>query len=149
MTATHLGAALGGSGVLGRDVRSDLDIADLIEQGLPLQVIEIVLKSGMFVADDLHGLVLSRRTLAYRRANLQRLSLEQSNRIARAVWAMLRRKKHWGRGRRHAGGCAGRTLLSMVNGQSICCGAMRGPEWSVGYSAASNTASTADRCLKA
>lgn len=96
MTAQILAARLGGAEVLHTDVRSDLDIAALIEKGLPLRVVDVVLESGLLRPDELYVLVVPRRTLAHRKENQHTLSPEQSDRLARAVRVITRAEEALG-----------------------------------------------------
>lgn len=85
MTARGVAERLGGSRVLKREVRSDLDLVDAIERGLPTRAFEAVLRSGLFDPTELYALVVPRRTLAHRKEKRQPLSREQSDRLARLV----------------------------------------------------------------
>src|SRR3954468_22606739 len=76
---------LGGAPVLRKEVRSELDLADLIHAGLPTRVVDVVLKSGLLLAGELYELVVPRRTLAHRKEKQQALSPEQSDRLARVA----------------------------------------------------------------
>ncbi|HEX2078439.1 MAG TPA: antitoxin Xre/MbcA/ParS toxin-binding domain-containing protein [Longimicrobium sp.] len=96
MTAQMLAERLGGPAVLRSEVRSDLDIAELIHQGLPLRVVDVVLASGLLRADELYTLVVPRRTLAHRREKQHALSPEQSDRLARVVRVMARAEEALG-----------------------------------------------------
>ena len=96
MTAQALAERLGGAGVLHREVKSDLDIAALIEQGLPLRVVAIVLESGLLEPGELYTLVVPRRTLAHRKDRQHTLSPDQSDRLARVVRAMARAEEALG-----------------------------------------------------
>ena len=85
MTAQTLAAYLGGRQVLGRDIRSDLDLEDAIRIGLPVEAAESVVKTGALHTPELHELVIRRRTLAHRKNSGGPLSSEQSDRLARVV----------------------------------------------------------------
>ena len=85
MTTQALAEHLGGRQALGRDIRSDLDLADVIRSGLPVKAVENVVKTGALRAAELHALVIPRRTLAHRKRRWGRLSGEQSDRLARVV----------------------------------------------------------------
>lgn len=63
-------------------VRSEHDLARLVEARLPVQVVTRLLAHGLSDA-ELYALVLPRRTLAHRRARHEPLSLEESDRVAR------------------------------------------------------------------
>lgn len=85
MTTQALAQHLGGRRVLGRSIRSDLDLDDAIRSGLPIKAVESVVKAGALRAAELHALVIPRRTLAHRKRRGGRLSREQSDRLARVV----------------------------------------------------------------
>ena len=63
-------------------LKSDQDLAKLVEQRLPTQAIESLRRHGLS-DDEIYGLVLPRRTLAHRRARRQALSREESDRVVR------------------------------------------------------------------
>lgn len=85
MTAHGVAEQLGGRKVLKREVRSELDMVTAIHDGLPTQAVDEVLRSGLVEPDELYRLVVPRRTLAHRKAKRQRLTPEQSDRLARVV----------------------------------------------------------------
>ncbi|HEX9727500.1 MAG TPA: antitoxin Xre/MbcA/ParS toxin-binding domain-containing protein [Gemmatimonadales bacterium] len=96
MTATGVAERLGGRKVLKRDVRSDLDLIDAIQRGLPIRALETVVQSGLFEPGELYALVVARRTLAHRREKRQPLTAEQSDRLARLVRAAERAEEALG-----------------------------------------------------
>lgn len=85
VTARGVAEKLGGTKVLKREVRSDLDLADAVQGGLPTRAVEEVLRSGLFQPNELYEIVVPRRTLAHRKGKRQPLSPEQSDRLARLV----------------------------------------------------------------
>lgn len=85
MTSRSVADKLGGTRVLKRPVRSELDLVDAIQGGLPTRAVEEVLRSGLFQPAEVYALVMPRRTLAHRKSRRQRLSPEQSDRLARLV----------------------------------------------------------------
>lgn len=89
MTAQVIAERLGGAKVLRKDVRSDLDLADLIHEGVPTRSVDLVLESGVMDPNELYSLVIPRRTLAHRKKT-HTLSPEQSDRLVRAVRAFAR-----------------------------------------------------------
>lgn len=90
MTAHGVAERLGGERVLKRDVRTDFDLLDAIEGGLPLATVDSVLKGGIIEPDELYDLVIARRTLAHRKEKRQSLTPEQSDRLARVVRVVAR-----------------------------------------------------------
>ncbi len=85
MAARDVARKLGGKRALRREVRTELDLADLVQAGFPLGAVDAVLRAGLFQPAELYQLVVPRRTLAHRRAKRQPLSPEQSDRLARLV----------------------------------------------------------------
>jgi putative toxin-antitoxin system antitoxin component (TIGR02293 family) len=73
-----------------------LHLAGEIRKGLPTRVVEEVIESGLLTAADIYELVLPRRTLAYRREKEQRLSPEESDRLARIVRILVRSEQALG-----------------------------------------------------
>lgn len=96
MSATMVATMLGGEPVLRRNVQSDLDLAELIHEGLPTRVVDVVLKSGVLMVNELYQLVVPRRTLAHRKEKSQALSPEQSDRLVRVVRVTSRAKEALG-----------------------------------------------------
>jgi putative toxin-antitoxin system antitoxin component (TIGR02293 family) len=84
---------LGGPAVLRTEVRSELDLAELIHAGLPTRAVDVVLKSGLLLATELYDLVVPRRTLAHRKEKQKTLSADQSDRLARVVRVTYRARE--------------------------------------------------------
>jgi putative toxin-antitoxin system antitoxin component (TIGR02293 family) len=89
MTAQGVAERLGGAKVLRKEVRSDLDLADLIHEGVPTRSVDLVLESGLMEPSEMYDLVIPRRTLAHRKKT-QTLSPEQSDRLVRAIRTLAR-----------------------------------------------------------
>jgi len=85
VTAHGVAERLGGKRVLERDVQTDFDLVDAIEEGLPIAAAEAVIRAGTLSASEIHDLVIPRRTLAHRKDKGQRLTAEQSDRLTRVV----------------------------------------------------------------
>jgi len=85
MTAHDVAERLGGKRVLKRDVDTDFDLVDAIEDGLPVSAVDAVIGDGPVTADEIYELVIPRRTLAHRKSKGQRLTAEQSDRLTRVV----------------------------------------------------------------
>ena len=96
MTALALAQKLGGKNVLKLDVRSELDLAQAIHGGLPTRAVDAVLAAGLLEAQELFELVIPRRTLARRKQKGQRLTPEQSDRLARVVRVVSRAEEALG-----------------------------------------------------
>jgi putative toxin-antitoxin system antitoxin component (TIGR02293 family) len=85
MTAHGVAERLGGRRILKRAVESDFDLVEAIQGGLPVGALDAVIREGLFSAAEIHDLVLPRRTLTHRRQKGQRLTVEESDRLTRAV----------------------------------------------------------------
>ena len=85
MTIERLAQRLGGRKVLRRAVRSELDLAQAIDQGLSIQALEHVLESADLDASEAYELVGSRRTLMRKKKMRANLSANESDRLARVV----------------------------------------------------------------
>lgn len=85
MSALGIADLLGGSRVLRREIRSEMDLADLIHDGLPTRAVDAALKSGLLEASEVYLLVVPRRTLAHRKEKQQTLTPDQSDRLARVA----------------------------------------------------------------
>jgi putative toxin-antitoxin system antitoxin component (TIGR02293 family) len=112
---------LGGERVVGREIRSDLALAEAISDGMPYQVLEHVIKSTSLQRSEVYALVGSRLSLLRRRTNRQNLSTSESDRLIRLVrilalaeGALGGRDKagHWLRRRSRA--LAGRRPLDLL-----------------------------------
>jgi putative toxin-antitoxin system antitoxin component (TIGR02293 family) len=86
---------LGGRRVLKKTVRTELDMADAIQDGLPIEAVDQILDSGLLEPAELFSLVIPRRTLSHRR-RMGRLTPEQSDRLARAVRILTRAEEAFG-----------------------------------------------------
>ena len=85
--ATAAAEHLGGPGALGREVRSDADLARAVERGLPTESLHALARHG--VSDrEISVLIINPRTLSHRRLKAQRLTLEESDRAARVARAV-------------------------------------------------------------
>jgi putative toxin-antitoxin system antitoxin component (TIGR02293 family) len=70
-------------GILGVErLRSDQDLVRLVEERLPINAVDGLRDSGL-TDDELYTLVVPRRTLTHRRARLQALSRDESDRAVR------------------------------------------------------------------
>lgn len=112
MTAATIAAKLGGKKVLKREVRSELDLAALVRQGLPTSALELLARQ--FTLGEIYRLIGSPRTLQRKRAARTRLSPDESDRLARFARLVARaeealgdpaKAKHWlEKGNRALGG---------------------------------------------
>lgn len=121
MSPRNIAAILGGEKVLGRRVRSDLDVEECVRAGLPLEVLDAMLDRAVVNSSELYGWIIPRRTMAHRIRKKQRLSLEESNRISRVarIYALAldtlgddAKARHWLRKQLRQLG--GRTPMQMI-----------------------------------
>ena len=78
---------LGGADAIGREVRSETDMAEAVEMGFTAKTIDALKRRG--VTDrEVGSLIIRPRTLSHRRANRHRLTVEESDRAARVARAM-------------------------------------------------------------
>lgn len=96
MTAATVAARLGGRRVLKRDVRSELDLAALVRDGLPVEALAFIAKS--VAVGELYKLVGSPRTLQRKRAAGGKLSTDESDRLARVARLLVRAEEALGSG---------------------------------------------------
>src|SRR5436190_13252765 len=76
-------ARLGGKLGVAR-IRSDRDLASLVEKGLPVSAIKSLVRSGLSDS-EVYQLIVPRRTLAHRVAKHQSLSKEESDQAVRVA----------------------------------------------------------------
>ena len=96
-TTTHpVAERLGGEEVLKREVRSDLELAEIIHEGLPYRTLDFVIDTDLVELKEIHVLIAPRRTLAHRKEKQGTLSPEQSDRLARLVRMMARAEEALG-----------------------------------------------------
>jgi uncharacterized protein (DUF2384 family) len=75
---------LGGVEVVGREVRSDADMAMAVDQGFTVEAIDALRKRGA-TDREIGDLIIKPRTLSHRRANRSNLTVEESDRAARVA----------------------------------------------------------------
>lgn len=86
---------LGGEALLGRRVDSLADLASLVGEGLPAEVIERVRGTGRLASAELEA-VIPQRTLRHRRSRGQRLTPEESDRTVRLLRVQARAELAFG-----------------------------------------------------
>lgn len=96
MTIDSVTKRLGGAGVLKREVRSDLDLAEAIQDGLSFGAFEYVLRSDDLDPSEAYQLVGSRRTLMRKKKECKDLSPAESDRLARVVRIIARTEEALG-----------------------------------------------------
>ena len=87
--AENVASYLGGAAVLEREVASDFDLADLVEDNIPVESADRVVRVGLLSAQELYDLVIPRRTLTKRRSTSGRLTTEESDRLVRIVRVLV------------------------------------------------------------
>ena len=96
MTIESIAERLGGAEVLKREVRSDLELADVIREGLSYRSLDHVFASDDLQPSEAYALVGSRRTLMRKKKERTRLSPAESDRLARVVRAIARAEEALG-----------------------------------------------------
>lgn len=80
--AEKVAEVLGGLDTLGRDVYTDLEMADLVMAGLPFKVLEALLSCQALTSDDI-AIIMPRSTYFKHKKNDESLTPEQSDRAER------------------------------------------------------------------
>ncbi len=90
MAPTEIARVLGGEKVLGREIRTHVQLEECAREGFPVGVLQELIERAVILPGELYGWIIPRRTLAHRQKNQQRLSLEESNRVSRLarIYAM-------------------------------------------------------------
>jgi putative toxin-antitoxin system antitoxin component (TIGR02293 family) len=83
-SAAHVIALLGGEKIVGRPVSCELDIARLIRDGLPVDVIDALTGAGTVTPDEVSRIVITPKALSERRRK-GGLTPEQSGRVIRVA----------------------------------------------------------------
>ena len=74
---------------LGAHSGSELELASLAERGLPLTTVSRLTRHGL-TREEVHSLVIHRRTFKHRKSSKQRLSREESDRAIRTARILAR-----------------------------------------------------------
>ena len=77
-------AVVGGTSVVGGEIRSGMDLARAVRRGLPVGAAQHLLDSGRLTPAEMDKVVLPRKTLANRR-KIGTLTSDQSDRLIRAA----------------------------------------------------------------
>src|SRR5688500_3394206 len=67
------------------DLRTELDIADVVDKGVSTDAVFDAIDSGVLEANTVYNVVVPRRTLTHRKGKRQPLSREESDRLARVL----------------------------------------------------------------
>lgn len=86
--AEKVAEILGGFDVLGREIHSDLEMADLVMEGLSFKVLDTLLDSKVLATDEI-PLIMPRSTYFKHRKNAEHLTPEQSDRAERFARAFV------------------------------------------------------------
>lgn len=90
MSAAAIAAALGGARILKTQIHSDLDLASAVREGIAAEAAYKVVEGGVLDAHELYELVIPRRTLDRRHEEHESLTVQESDRLLRAVRVVLR-----------------------------------------------------------
>ncbi len=85
MVVSDIARQFGGPRAVQRSIRSPLDLARAVENGLPVETADALVEGGALDAAELYRLVVPRRTLSHRRAQGGRLTPAESDRVARVA----------------------------------------------------------------
>ncbi|HEU4588652.1 MAG TPA: antitoxin Xre/MbcA/ParS toxin-binding domain-containing protein [Gemmatimonadales bacterium] len=99
MTAAVVAERMGGYPVLRKHVASDLDLAALVRAGLPAAALDHLLAElaeGGSPVSDVYRVVGSARTLQRKRTQRARLSVDESDRLARLARLVVRAEEALG-----------------------------------------------------
>lgn len=96
MTAQTIAERLGGTRILKREIRSELDLAEAVHEGLSYQSLDHVLESDALEPNEAYELVGSRRTLMRKKQQRVNLSPAESDRLARVVRIIARAEEALG-----------------------------------------------------
>jgi putative toxin-antitoxin system antitoxin component (TIGR02293 family) len=69
----------------GRVTWSEIELARLVAQGIPTSVLADVVELGVLTREEVTRLIVPRRTLAHRKRRRERLSPDESDRLARVL----------------------------------------------------------------
>lgn len=90
LSMERLVETMGGAEALEREVRSDLELMEIVERGLPVKVLDRILSDGLLSKQEVFDFVISQRSLDRRRKESRRLSPEESDALVRAMLVLTR-----------------------------------------------------------
>ena len=85
MTATTMLAMLGGKRTIRIPPETDLEFVEAVRGGFPVQAAESLVERGRLSFAELEQLVIPRRTLTHRKHGKERLSRDESDKLARVA----------------------------------------------------------------
>jgi hypothetical protein len=109
---------LGGEKLIGVDVRSEADLIQVLDRGIPLDALSELTK-GSLSAEEVERLIIPRRTLSHRKARSQSLSRGESERALRVASILAQAEQTLPTKRRRIPGCAGQPRRSAADARSI------------------------------
>ena len=80
----------GGESAKRLDLRSDLQLAEAVEKGLPTEAVDEAVKSGIVEQEVVYRFVVPKRTLQRRRDAESPLSIDESDKLTRLVRCVAR-----------------------------------------------------------
>ena len=84
VTPAALVSVVGGEAVVHKKVTSGLDIVRLVRQGLPVSVVDELMKTFGLALEEVDRIIIPRKTLSHRR-KLSTLTSQQSERVLRVA----------------------------------------------------------------
>ena len=87
LEAGRIARVLGGEKALGVKSFTPLELEQCERSGFPTAVVKVLLEHSVVGPKEMYGWIIARRTFAHRVKKRQRLSVEESNRIARVARA--------------------------------------------------------------
>jgi len=84
MTTHDIAEMLGGKRVfVGRIIHTDLDLVEAVREGLPTQAVDALVSTGALSSDEVEQFVLTEGTSLAERKQEEKLSPDESDRLAR------------------------------------------------------------------
>jgi putative toxin-antitoxin system antitoxin component (TIGR02293 family) len=85
MVAADVASLLGGRPGAGGMIESDFDLLQAVLDGLPVSAVDAIIQSGAVTADEASRLILAADEMEERRAGIQKLSQDESDRLIRVA----------------------------------------------------------------
>ncbi|HEX5632759.1 MAG TPA: antitoxin Xre/MbcA/ParS toxin-binding domain-containing protein [Gemmatimonadales bacterium] len=99
MTVLNVAEKLGGKRLLQREVRTELDLAELVRDGLPARALDRIVEElgeATVSRTDVYAIIGSVRTLQRKLAQRTPLSRDESDRLMRLVQVLVRAEEALG-----------------------------------------------------
>ena len=81
-TALKVAQLMGGKRMLGSDIETEFDMADLVERGIPIEVLDLLLEAGILTREEIEHIV-SRSTFSRRKRKKSLMTRDESDRTER------------------------------------------------------------------